>query len=180
MHNKRRQRSLKFTADFKSDVTWPEIQVILSKKLVRCQFHNFFSNKVQTIMKSPRLRITMFVFSSTIGQVFFSGYESILASYYDVRFSSTNSTISQVFFKHLSMELPRLCIATLVRLLFYNLTSFFQALFFCLEKKENKTIKNKMPVNLASCWARLRKLSTLLSKTCNITRYWVSSRSINV
>ena len=62
---------MKFTADFKSDVTWPEIQVILSKKLVRCQFHNVFSNKVQTIMKSPRLRITMFVFSSTIGQVFF-------------------------------------------------------------------------------------------------------------
>ena len=179
MHNKRRQRSLKFTADFKSDVTWPEIQVILSKKLVRCQFHNVFSNKVQTIMKSPRLRITMFVFSSTIGQVFFR------------------------IWKYLGFVLRR----TFLFYKFYNFTSFFQALkygitatlyydistssllqfdkffsstFSCLEKKENKTIKNKMPVNLASCWARLRKLSTLLSKTCNITQYWVSSRSINV
>ena len=48
--------SLKFTADFKSDVTWPEIQVILSKKLVRCQFHNFFQD-----MKVSWLRITTYV-----------------------------------------------------------------------------------------------------------------------
>ena len=100
MHNKRRQRSLKFTADFKSDVTWPEIQVILSKKLVRCQFHNVFSNKVQTIMKSPRLRITMFVFSSTIWQVFFR------------------------IWKYLGFVLQR----TFLFYKFYNFTSFFQAL----------------------------------------------------